>query len=201
MSDSNRRAAVREFIGRWTGRGDEKQDTQSFWLDLLSNVMGVAEPTSFIRFEVPVKLSHTSFIDGLISTTHVLIEQKGADISLDKSQRQSDGSMLTPFGQARRYAGYLPHNENPRWIVVCNFQEFRIHDMNRPNDAPEIVRLSELEKDFGRLGFLTDTGDEHIQQEIAVSLQAGDIVGLIYKAFHRQYAGNQSKILCCECVE
>ena len=121
MSDSNRRAAVREFIGRWTGRGDEKQDTQSFWLDLLSNVMGVAEPTSFIRFEVPVKLSHTSFIDGLISTTHVLIEQKGADISLDKSQRQSDGSMLTPFGQARRYAGYLPHNENPRWIVVSRF--------------------------------------------------------------------------------
>ena len=193
MTDTQQRAAAKEFVARWTGRGDEKQETQSFWIDLLSNVMGVAEPTAFINFEVPVKLSHTSFIDGLIPSTRVLIEQKGMDISLDKSQKQSDGSMLTPFGQARRYAGYLPHNENPRWIVVCNFQEFRIHDMNRPNDAPEIVLLSDLEKEYPRLRFLTDTGDEHIKKEMEVSIQAGDIVGLIYDAFHKQYAEPDSE--------
>ena len=174
MTDTQQRAAAKEFVARWKGRGDEKQETQSFWIDLLSNVTGVSEPTSFINFEVPVKLSHTSFIDGLIPSTRVLIEQKGMDINLDKSQKQSDGSMLTPFGQARRYAGYLPHNENPRWIVVCNFQEFRIHDMNRPNDEPETVLLSDLEKEYGRLGFLTDTGDEHIKKELEVSIQAID---------------------------
>ena len=193
MTDTQQRAAAKEFVARWKGRGDEKQETQSFWIDLLSNVTGVSEPTSFINFEVPVKLSHTSFIDGLIPSTRVLIEQKGMDINLDKSQKQSDGSMLTPFGQARRYAGYLPHNENPRWIVVCNFQEFRIHDMNRPNDEPETVLLSDLEKEYGRLGFLTDAGDEHIKKEMEVSIQAGDIVGLIYDAFHKQHAEPDSE--------
>ena len=73
-----------------------------------------------------------------------MIEQKSEDIDLKKGSRQSDGSMLTPFQQARRYAGYLPHNQNPRWIVVCNFREFQIHDMNRPNDEPELLKLEEL---------------------------------------------------------
>ena len=141
MTDKEQRKAAKQFMNDWKDRGDEKQDTQSFWLSLLRKVYGVADPANFINFEVRVKLSHTNFIDGFIKDTRVLIEQKGKDIDLRKGYKQSDGSMLTPFQQARRYAGYLPHDQNPRWIVVCNFQEFHIHDMNRPNDAPEIVRL------------------------------------------------------------
>ena len=139
MTESQQRAAAKQFTTTWLGRGDEKQETQSFWLSLLQKVYGVDDPDSFISFEVPVKLSHTSFIDGYIESTRVLIEQKGRDIDLRKGSRQSDGSLLTPYQQARRYAGYLPHNQNPRWIVVCNFQEFQIHDMNRPNDGPEVL--------------------------------------------------------------
>ena len=60
---------------------------------------------------------------------------------------------LYPYQQARRYAGYLPHDQNPRWIIVCNFQEFQIHDMNRPNDEPEVLKLADLEKEFHRLQF------------------------------------------------
>jgi len=136
MTDMEKRTAAKEFAADWKGRGDEKQETQSFWMALLQKVFGVAEPDKYIEFEVRVKLSHTSFIDGLIKSTRVLIEQKGQDIDLRKGYKQSDGQMLTPFQQARRYAGYLPHDQNPRWIIVCNFQEFHIHDMNRPNDAP-----------------------------------------------------------------
>ena len=167
--------------------GDEKQDTQRFWMDLLQNVLGVENPSQFIEFEVPVMLSHTSFIDGFIPSTRVLIEQKSEDIDLKKGSRQSDGSMLTPFQQARRYAGYLPHNQNPRWIVVCNFREFQIHDMNRPNDEPELLKLEELETQFHRLHFLVDTGDTNIKKEMEISLQAGDIVGVLYDALLEKY--------------
>ena len=166
---------------------DEKQDTQRFWMDLLQNVLGVENPSQFIEFEVPVMLSHTSFIDGFIPSTRVLIEQKSEDIDLKKGSRQSDGSMLTPFQQARRYAGYLPHNQNPRWIVVCNFREFQIHDMNRPNDEPELLKLEELETQFHRLHFLVDTGDTNIKKEMEISLQAGDIVGVLYDALLEKY--------------
>lgn len=192
MTDVQQRAAARAFIEYWTGRGDEKQETQRFWIDLLRNVYGVAEPEKAIEFEYPVKLDHVSFIDGYIRETRVLIEQKGADIDLRRGYKQSDGSMLTPYQQARRYAGYLPHDMNPRWIVVCNFREFHIHDMNRPNDEPEVVALADLEKEYHRLNFLVDTGDENIKKEMEISLQAGEIVGTLYDALLKQYKDPES---------
>ena len=186
MTDSERRAAAKQFAADWKDRGDEKQETQRFWIELLTKVFGVDGSTA-IAFEVPVKLDHTSFIDGYMESTRVLIEQKGRDIDLRKGYKQSDGSMLTPFGQARRYAGYLPHDQNPRWIVVCNFQTFEIHDMNRPNDEPEIILLADLEKEYPRLDFLVDTGKEHIKKEMEVSLQAGELVGVLHDALLKQY--------------
>jgi len=95
--------------------------------------------------------------------------------------------MLTPYQQARRYAGYLPYNQVPRWIIVCNFQEFQIHDMNHPNDEPEVLKLADLEKEFHRLQFLVDTGSEHIKKEMEISLQAGELVGVLYDALLKQY--------------
>ena len=187
MTDAQQKAAAKQFVKDWTGHGDEKQETQRFWIALLQNVFGVEQATNAIEFEVPVKLGHTSFIDGYLKDTNVLIEQKGADIDLRKGYKQSDGSMLTPFQQARRYAGYLPHNMNPRWIVVCNFKEFHIHDMNRPNDTPEVIALSELEKEYHRLQFLVDTGNERIQKEMQISLQAGELVGKLYDSLLKQY--------------
>ena len=187
MTDTERRNAAARFAADWKGRGDEKQETQAFWLALLQKIYGVEEPEKYISFELPVKLDHTSFIDGYIADTRVLIEQKGQDIDLKKGYKQSDGSMLTPFGQARRYAGYLPHDQNPRWIIVCNFQTFEIHDMNRPNDEPEVLALADLEKEYHRLDFLVDTGKEHIKKEMEISLQAGELVGVLYDALLKQY--------------
>lgn len=187
MTETQQRDTAKAFVSYWQEHGDEKQDTQRFWMDLLQNVLGVETPSQFIEFELPVKLDHTSFIDGYIPATHVLIEQKSADVDLKKGYRQSDGSLLSPFQQARRYAGYLPHNQNPRWIVVCNFKEFQIHDMNRPNDEPEILYLADLEQEYHRLKFLVDTGNVHIKKEMEISLQAGDIVGVLYDALLAKY--------------
>jgi len=187
MTEAQQRAAAKQFALDWKDKGDEKQETQRFWIDLLQQVFGVERPTEQIAFEVPVKLEHTSFIDGYIASTRVLIEQKGQDIDLKKGYKQSDGSVLTPFGQARRYAGFLPFNQTPRWVVVCNFQTFEIHDMNRPNDEPEVVLLADLEKEYHRLAFLVDRGSENIRREMELSLQAGQVVGVLYEALLKQY--------------
>ena len=192
MTEVQQRGAAKAFAAYWAERGDEKQETARFWIDLLQNVYGVEDPSRFIQFEVPVKLDHVSYIDGFISTTRVLIEQKSADVDLRRGQKQSDGAVLNPYQQARRYAGYLPFNQTPRWIVVCNFLEFQIHDMNRPNDDPEIVRLADLEREYPRLQFLVDTGDASIKKEMEVSLQAGEIVGVLYDALLKQYKDPES---------
>ena len=200
MTDAERRLAAKQFAADWQGRGDEKQETQTFWLALLQKVYGVDEPDKFISFEKTVSVddaktgrSTTKFIDGYIPTTHVLIEQKGARIDLNKGETQSDGSLLSPYQQARRYGGYLPANQQPRWIVVCNFKEFRIHDMNHPNDTPETLLLSDLEREYPRLNFLVDTGDENIREEMEISLQAGELVGVLYDALLKRYAEPESE--------
>ena len=125
MKPIEQKTAAKQFAAYWATRGDEKQDTQSFWLSLLRTVYGVENPAQFIQFEVPVKLDHVSYIDGFISETKVLIEQKSASVDLNRGYKQSDGTFLRPYEQARRYAGFLPHDQNPRWIVVCNFRSFR----------------------------------------------------------------------------
>ena len=184
---AEKRAAIREFVEKWQGKGDEKQETQRFWMALLQDIYDVADPSQYIEFEKTVQLGHQSYIDGYIPSTKVLIEQKGKDINLSKGQKQSDGSFLSPFQQARRYAGFLPYDEQPRWVIVCNFKEFQIHDMNRPNDEPEILLLENLEKEYHRMQFLVDSENEQIKREMEVSLQAGQIVGELYDALYKQY--------------
>lgn len=192
MKPIEQKTAAKQFAAYWATRGDEKQDTQSFWLSLLRTVYGVENPAQFIQFEVPVKLDHVSYIDGFISETKVLIEQKSASVDLNRGYKQSDGTFLRPYEQARRYAGFLPHDQNPRWIVVCNFQEFQIYDMNRPNDEPETLHLANLEKEYHRLQFLVDTGSTVVKKEMEVSLQAGEIVGTLYDALLKQYKDPES---------
>ena len=193
MTDMEQRATAREFAAYWQNRGDEKQETQTFWLTLLQKVLGIEDADKLIAFEVPVKLGHVSFIDAFIAENRVLIEQKGSDIDLRKGYKQSDGSMLTPFQQARRYAGFLPHDQNPRWIVVCNFREFHIHDMNRPNDTPDVILLSELESEYHRLAFLAKRTDVTLQREMEISIQAGELVGKLYDAFQKRYINPESE--------
>lgn len=194
MTDVQQRAAARQFAADWKDRGDEKQETQAFWLALLQKVFGVEEPEKYISFERRVEVDDprtgkrtTKFIDGYIPQTRVLVEQKGRDIVLTRGYKQSDGSLLSPYQQARRYGAYLPQSEQPRWIVVCNFQTFEVHDMNFPNGEPEVLTLADLAADCSKLNFLVNTGSDAIKHEEKVSLQAGELVGVLYDALLQQY--------------
>ena len=181
------RTAAKEFAAYWEGKGYEKGDSQKFWLSLLRDVLGVEHPEQLISFEDQVRLDHTSFIDGFIPSTHVLIEQKGLGKDLRKGIKQSDGSILTPFQQAKRYAAELPYSQRPRWIVTCNFEEFLVYDMEKPNGEPEQILLKDLGKEYYRLQFLVDTGDDNIRREMEVSIQAGNLVGIMYDEILKQY--------------
>ena len=187
MTDAQQRAAAKAFAKNWKDRGYEKGDSQIFWVELLTTVFGVTEISQFISFEDQVHLDHTSFIDGYIEKTHVMIEQKSINKSLTAAIRQSDGSILTPFEQAKRYSSELPYSKRPRWIVTSNFRSFYIYDMEKPGGDPEIILLENLEKEYYRLQFLVDEGNTSLQREMEVSIAAGEIVGLLYDALAKQY--------------
>lgn len=207
LTQREQRKAAKEFSKRWEGIGYEKGDSARFWLSLLNEVYGVERPTEYIRFEDQIMLDHTSFIDGYIPSTHVLIEQKSIDKDLKKGIRQSDGSLLSPFQQAKRYSIELPYDDRPRWIVLSNFQEFHIFDMNKPQSEPEIVYLKDLEEDYYRLNFLVDEEDSYIKKSTEVSIKAGELVGVLYDALLKQYQNPEDEkilkdlnILCVRLV-
>ena len=187
LTDVQQRHAAKAFAEKWAGRGYEKGETHTFWIELLRTVLGVEYPESFISFETQVLLGHTSFIDAYIPETKVMIEQKGLHIDLDKPAKQSDGSFLTPYQQAKRYADELELSKKPRYIVVCNFKTFHIHDMEHPHAAPEVLQLADLSTEYYRLSFLTDLHKAHLKREMALSIQAGEIVGQLYDAILKQY--------------
>ena len=187
MNKTQQDSAALQFQANWTNRGYEKGESQQFWLDLLSNVFGIQDIGNFITFEGQVKLSHTSFIDGYIPSTKVLIEQKGSHIDLSKPIPQSDGSLLTPFQQAKRYAAELPYSQRPRWIVVCNFRSWYVYDMEQPNGEPQVILLENFHKEYHRLTFLVQTGNTHLNRELEVSKEAGEIIGVIYDRLLAQY--------------
>ena len=187
MTETDRKRAAKSFAEYWKDRGDEKSDSQSFWLSLARDVLGVAEPEKFILFEERVKLDHTSFIDGHIPSTHVLIEQKKKGLNLRSPIRQSDGTLLNPFQQAQRYSAALPYSQRPRWIITCNFEEFLIYDMEKPTGEPESIMLKDLGKEYYRLQFLVEEKSDLLHREEQISIKAGELVGKLYDAILKQY--------------
>ena len=207
MTDTEKKKAAKKFAEDWKDRGDEKSDSQSFWLSLCRDILGVTEPEKFIFFEERVKLDHTSFIDGHIPSTHVLIEQKKRGLNLRAPIRQSDGTLLNPFQQAQRYSAALPYSQRPRWIITCNFEEFLIYDMEKPTGEPESILLKDLPKDYYRFSFLVEEKSELLHHEEQVSIQAGELVGKLYDAILKQYIHPDDKsslhslnILCVRLV-
>lgn len=185
--------AAKAFAEKWQGRGYEKGETQLFWVELLQTVYGVENPASYMECEVQVQLENTSFIDIYLPATKVMIEQKSINKDLSKAIRQSDGTMLTPLQQLKRYAAALGYFKYPRWGITCNFQEFYIYDMGQPNGEPAILKLEDLPREYHRLNFLVDMGDDRIKRELEVSLNAGTLVGRMYEMLLKQYGENPTE--------
>jgi len=196
-NEKQQAAAAAAFAERWKGRGYERGESQLFWADLLTNVYGVEDLPSFIRYEEQVSsmVDSTNFIDGHIPSTKVLIEQKSINKDLRKGIPQSDGSVLNPFQQAKKYVANMPLSQHPRWIVTCNFAEFLVYDMEQPNGEPEQILLKDLGKEYYRLQFLVNAQSEHLSKEMQVSMKAGEIVGRIYDALLKQYDDNSPEAL------
>ena len=185
--------AAKAFVEKWQGRGYEKGETQLFWVELLQTVYGVENPASYMECEVQVQLENTSFIDIYLPATKVMIEQKSINKDLSKAIRQSDGTMLTPLQQLKRYAAALGYFKYPRWGITCNFQEFYIYDMGQPNGEPAVLKLEDLPREYHRLNFLVDMGDDRIKRELEISLNAGTLVGRMYEMLLKQYGENPTE--------
>ncbi|MBR0251168.1 MAG: class I SAM-dependent DNA methyltransferase [Synergistaceae bacterium] len=149
-------------------QGNEKSDTQVFWLALIRKVFGIIKPEEYIEFEKRVKDGHTKFIDAYVKSTGIIIEQKSKGKNLDEA-----------FRQAKNYYDWLPNSQRGDYILTCDFDEIHVHDMNRENlnAPPEIIKVSDVSRD--NLGFLLVAG-ETLPREVRISIKAGELVKALY---------------------
>ena len=166
-----------DFKKQWSSEY-KRGEYQKFWLHLL-NCLGIENPTRFIDFEQEIKPYH---IDAYIKTTHTIIAQKSSNINLDDKEYQSDGVCITPFEQALRYNNTLKYREKAKWIVISNFREIRVHDMDHddPENHFEVILLKDIDKEYYRLNFLIDPKDIFIKKQEEVSVKAAVLIGKLY---------------------
>ena len=182
------RKAAKAFVNRWAGKGKERQDDKTFWEDLLEDVFGISKSRNEIEVQRPVKFNGTTkYIDVYLKTSKVVIEQKSHDVNLDLEEKQSDGTPLTPIDQGIRYSEKMDKPDFGRYVIACNFQEFRIWDSYHKNAPKRIIPLKDLPKRWKELLFLVEPfSDVPVQKdekrEKSISSTASEYVRDLYKA-------------------
>ena len=165
------RHAAEVFAAKWKDTKEEKQYAESFWNDFFRQLCGVADTqVAGIEYQKPVKNS----ISGNINYLDVywkdvaLIEHKSSGESLDKA-----------FLQAKGYWRSLPKGYRPKWIILCNFQFFRLVnvDLNRTYDFP----LAELADNIYRFEAIISGNLTRIaENEISVDQVAAKLMANLY---------------------
>ncbi len=186
MTDAEQREAARQFYQKWAGRGNEDEDARSYWIDFLQNILGADHVTDRLDFEKKVigPDGNTKRIDVYIPETRVLIEQKSFGIPLDKPQQGHNG--MTPYEQAKMYDNSLPFDEKSRWIILSNFAEIWVYDLNEKKPEPKKFLLSDIQNKFTAFEILVNKEQKKISEEEELSFKAGKLVGLLYEAFLKE---------------
>lgn len=193
MNTTEHKKATKAFFEKWSVKEvSERGGYQIFWIELLQNVLGDENASNRIRAEEKVRVdNHTNFIDIYLPDVKVIIEQKKRGIVLDAKAKQSDGSFLTPFEQAKKYNDDLRQDEKAGYIITSNFDEIWVYDMNPKVRGvyepvkillPEIFKYSEFLKNI-----LVKQQTTRVEIEEDISFKAGSIIGKIYNALYKQY--------------
>ena len=148
------RSRAHEFSRRWAGEESERAEAQSFWNDFF-NVFGI-ERRRVAVFEKLVQLTRAgeklkhgridAFWKGML-----LIEHKSRGQDLNRA-----------FAQAADYFDGLPERDLPRYILVSDFERFRLSDLEELRELRAeigaILRGSFVQPDPEAASGLEDAG-------------------------------------------
>lgn len=131
MTDAEQREAARRFANKWKERGREDEDGRSYWIDFLSNVLGVDNVIDHVEFEKKVVVDGTTKrIDVYIPETHVLIEQKSLGKALDqKISHEMEVSIKAGDIVGLLYEAFL--------------KQYKISDINPKEETAELKEKKE----------------------------------------------------------
>lgn len=172
------RAAV--FMNEWEGESRERSEAQSFWNDFF-RIFAVSR-RRVARFEEAVKkLAGQGFID-LFWPGVLVVEHKSAGEDLESA-----------YGQALDYFEGLREEELPRYVVVSDFQNFRLYDLEEGVDSQ--FRLDQLLDRIELFGFIAGYEKRTYEEQDPVNIEAAVQMGRLHDALRQSgYSGHELEV-------
>ena len=160
-----------KFSKEWENSANEEADAKPFLVEFF-NVFGISS-RRVSTFEHRVKKldDRDGFIDLLWKGT-ILIEMKSKGKSLDKA-----------FTQAKDYLHGLEQHELPKFILVCDFENFRLIDLDNPISSGEGAggevnfKLNEFVKNVQHFNFILGYPKQNYKQQDPANIKAAELMG------------------------
>ena len=171
------KARAADFVEEWKAATYEKGETQSFYNDFFA-IFGVKRRTvaSYEKRVETLDKKHSGFID-LFWPGVLLVEQKSAGLDLGKAR-----------GQALDYVDWLPDNQQPRYVLTCDFQRWRLLDLD--TGAEVHFTLPELPKHIERFAFILGR-QRTFTTQAQVNIKAAELMGRLHDALEAKgYTGH-----------
>ena len=154
------------FSKEWSGETRERAEKDSFWNDFF-NIFGISR-RRVASFEEPVKKlgEKQGFIDLFWKGT-LLVEHKSKGKDLDKA-----------YKQAIEYFPGLKEHELPKYILISDFERFRLYDLDEKTEHE--FHLSELRDNIQLFGFIAGYQKRIFKEEDPVNIQAAELMGRLH---------------------
>jgi hypothetical protein len=154
------------FTKEWETAISEKSEAQSFWNDFF-NVFGISR-RRVATFEVPVKKADhkQGFID-LLWKGMILVEHKSRGKDLDRATQQ-----------AKDYFPNLKEHELPKYILVSDFQKFRLYDLD--TSVNHEFELKDFVNHVHLFGFMAGYEKRVYKDEDPVNIAAAELMGKLH---------------------
>lgn len=151
------------FMKEWAVESREQAESKTFWNDFF-NIFGISR-RRVATFEQPVKKlnQHTGFID-LLWKGVLLIEHKSRGENLDHAAQQ-----------AKDYCTGLKEEELPKYLLLSDFQRFRLHDLD--GNTHHEFELPDLLQHLHLFGFIAGYQKRVYHEEDPVNIQAAELMG------------------------
>ena len=176
-----------QFADEWKDAAYEKGETQSFYNDFFS-IFDVWR-RSVARYEQHVrKLNNQSGFIDLFWPGVLLVEQKSAGRDLAKA-----------YGQAGEYFDVLPEKDRPRYILVSDFQNFELHDLDEREQIT--FTLADLPAHVEKFGFILGVQRRTFRDQDPVNVKASELVGRLHDALKASgYDGHDLEVFLVRAV-
>ena len=181
------RIRAAQFAHEWKDAAYEKGETQSFYNDFFG-IFGVRR-RSVARYEEHVrKLDNQSGFIDLFWPGVLLVEQKSAGRDLAKA-----------YGQAGEYFDVLAEKDRPRYILVSDFQNFELHDLDEREETT--FTLADLSAHVEKFGFILGVQRRTFRDQDPVNVEASELMGRLHDALKASgYDGHDLEVFLVRTV-